>query len=437
MKKYFKLLIGILIFFPGLSLWGADAGLILDQTADYSGSANDGIFRKNNTPERDDASKKDNVLEYSSALIPWFSVYSGDNGGGFYFSASIRADWKDEKDKEDEEGKKKKALSFMPELLRTEFSWRSESGEFKLGRMQYTDPLGFIADGLFDGAFMSMDMGGGSVNMGTWYTGLLCKERANITMTPAEMESYNVILDYDNFMDTYFAPRRIVSTLGWEHPGLAEQVRVKLAVLGQFDLAKENSLNTQYFMGKFSAPVNDFVFDLGGCLETIEYADEYKMALAGEVGFSWLFTATRLSLTGRYSGGMPEKEDSKMTAFLPLSTVYQGNVLKARLSGISVVTLDYLCRLHRTFSANLAASCFLRSDLGAYSGYPVTAASDDDFDKKTYILGTELFGRFCWAPVSDIQINLGGGAFLPAMGNVARNAPLLWRAEINLTLALY
>jgi len=416
MKKYLKLLIGILFLWVS-PLWGADNGLILDQTADYSGSKSNGIFGK------DDA-KKENELEYSGVFIPWFSVYPGDNGG-FYFSASLKADWKNEN------------LSLMPELLRTEFSWRSESGEFKLGRMQYTDPLGFIVDGLLDGVSMSMDMGGGSVNMGTWYTGLLCKERANITMTPAEMESYNVILDYDNFTDTYFAPRRVISTLGWEHPGLDEQVRVKLAVLGQFDLAKKNNLNTQYFMGKISAPVNDFLFDLGGCLEAIEYLDENKIALAGEVGFSWFFAVTRLSLTGRYSGRVSEEDDSKMTVFLPVSTVYQGNILKARFSGLSVVTLDYLCRPHRTFSINLSSSCFLRNDLGTYNGYPVTAAGDDDLDKKSYILGTELFGRFRWAPVSDIQINLGGGAFLPAMGNVARKAPLLWRVEMNLTLALY
>jgi len=412
LRRNLILTAGITFLFSGLSsgarLWAADIGLMLDQTANYSGSKNNSIFER-----------KDNALEYSGALIPWFSAYPGDNSG-FYFSASIKADWKNE------------TLSYTPELLRTEFSWHYERGELKLGRIQYADPLGYIANGLFDGAYVSVDMGGGSVNMGAWYTGLLSKERANITMTPAELESYNTVLDYEHFTDTYFAPRRIVSALEWEHPGIAEQAQIKLALLGQFDLTRENSVNSQYLTGRLSVPVNDLIFDLGGCLETIEYKDEFKIALAGEIKFAWMFEITRLTLLGRYSGGVPENNDSKITAFLPLTTVEQGDILKAKLSGLSVVSLDYLCRLHRTFSIDLAASCFIRSDLGTYNGYPVTASNDDN-----HILGTELFGRFYWAPVSDIQINLGGGAFMPAMGNVARDTPSFWRMEMGLILALY
>jgi hypothetical protein len=410
MKKYLKLLVCILIFFPGLS-WATDVGLIMDQTAEYGGSENDDLFDFG----------RSGALECSGALIPWFSVIPGDNSD-FYFSASVRADWKNE------------TLSYIPELLRTEFSWRSESGEAKLGRMKYTDPLGFVADGLFDGAYISLDMGGASVNLGAWYTGLLYKERANITMTPAELQSYNTALDYENLMDTYFAPRRVVSAMGWEHLGLAEQAQLRIALLGQFDLTREDGINSQYLTGRLSVPVVDLIIDLGGCLETIEYSDEYKVALAGELKFTWMFAVTRLTLLGRYSGGMREDEDSLMTAFLPLSTVYQGNILKAKLSGLSVVSLDYLCRVHRTFSTGLTASCFMRNDLGTYKGYPLTA---DGENSSNSILGTELFGRLLWSPVSDIQINLGGGAFLPAMGNVARDAPLLWRAEVNLILVLY
>jgi len=412
LRKNPLLTAGITFLFFGLSLgarlWAADVGLILDQTAAYNGSENDSIFER-----------RDNASEYSGALIPWFSAYS-ENNSDFYFSASIRADWKNEK------------LYYTPELLRTEFSWHSQSGEFKFGRIQYADPLGFIVNGLFDGAYISMDIGGGNINMGVWYTGLLCKERANITMTPAELESYNTKLDYEHFTDTYFAPRRVVSTLEWEHLGLAEQAQIKLAVLGQFDLAEENNVNSQYFTGRLSVPVNDLVFDLGGCLETIEYEDEYKIALAGEIKFAWMFEITRLTLLGRYSGGVPKNNDSKMTAFLPLTTVEQGDILQTKISGLSIVSLDYLCRLHRTFSIDLAASCFIRNDLGTYNGYPLTTSNDDN-----YILGTELFGRFYWAPVSDIQINMGGGAFVPAMGNVARDAPFFWRIEMGLILALY
>jgi len=417
MKKYLKLLVCILIFFPGLSLWGADIGLILDQTTEYSGSENNGIFDFG----RDDTFGKSDALEYSGALIPWFSAPSGDNGN-FYFSASVRADWK------------KETMSYLPELLRTEYTWHAENGEVKAGRIKYTDPLGFIADGLFDGAYFSLDLGGGTASMGVWYTGLLYKERANITMTQEELQSFNTAVDYEKFTDTYFAPRRVVSALEWEHLGLAEQAQLKLSLLGQFDLTQETNLNSQYFTGKISVPVVDLVVDLGGCLEMIEYSNEYKIAMAGELKFAWMFEITRLTLSGRYSGGTPKKNDSLITSFLPLSTVYQGDILKAKLSGLSIVSLDYLCRLHRAFSVDLAASCFMRDDLGTYNGYPVIVSGNNN---DNHILGTELFGRFFWAPVSDIQINMGGGAFLPAMGNVARDVPFLWRVEMNFILVLY
>ena len=414
MKKYLKLLVCILIFFPDLSpweplwgsLWAADFGLVLDQTAGYDG------FTSNGTAANSSA------VDYSGTLVPWFSAVAGC-GNSVHISASVKVNWEND------------TLTYVPELLRTEFSWSFSHGKFKLGRMPYTDPLGYIAAGLFDGASISLDAGGGSVSLGAWYTGLLYKERANITMTPAELKSYNTVLDYEDFTNTYFAPRRVISVLGWEHPNLAERARIQLALLGQFDLAAEDSLHSQYLTGKLSVPVNALVFDLGGCLELMEFSDKYKIALAGELGVSWMFTAARLSLSGRYAGGVTENNDSMITAFLPLSTVYQGEILKAKFSGLSVVSLNYLGRLHRTFSTGLAASCFMRSDLGTYTGYPITAGADDG-----YILGTEMFGRLLWAPVSDIQINLGGGAFLPALGNVDRNAAMHWRVEMNFILAL-
>jgi len=412
MKKHLILTAGMVFLFSGLSLraplWGADFGLILDQTAGYGGAANSGA------PANSGAANS-GAFDYSGALVPWFSAVAGN--GGIHISASFKANWEND------------TLTYVPELLRTEFSWSFSSGEFKLGRMQYTDPLGYIAAGLFDGASISLDAGGGIVSLGAWYTGLLYKERANITMTQAELQSYYTVLNYENFMDTYFAPRRVVSALGWEHPGLAERARVQLALLGQFDLAGEDNLHSQYLTGKLSVPIDTLVFDLGGCLELMEFSDKYKIALAGELGVSWMFTAARFSLSGRYAGGEAEDGDSVIAAFLPMSTVYQGEILKAKFSGLSVISLDYLGRLHQTFSAGLAASCFLRSDLGTYNGYPAGAGNG-------YILGTEMFGRLLWSPVSDIQINLGGGAFLPALGNVDRDAAIHWRVEMNLILSL-
>jgi hypothetical protein len=398
MKKNLLLFVCMLTLFT-LSLWSKDFGIILDQSAGYGGSEDSGRF------------------DYTGAFIPWFSS-PADGKGNIYLSASIMADFKND------------TIKIIPELLRTEFTWSFNNGEFTFGRMMYTDPLGFIVFGLFDGAGVSFDLGGGSFSAGIWYTGLQYKERARITMTKAEKESYNADFNFSYFSDTYFAPRRIVSAFGWEHQGLAEIIQLKLAIINQFDLAKESKLNSQYAAAKLSVPLNDFVFDLGGCLEMIESSNEINLALAGTFSLSWMLPSSRLSLSGRYSSG--KTQYGSLTAFLPLSTVYQGEILKAKLSGLSVFSLDYLGKFHKTFSAGLNASCFLRSDLGTYNGYPVSAGSGDG-----YILGTELFGRLSWSPVSDIQINFRGGTFMPSLGNTAKDAGALWRTEINVIFALY
>jgi hypothetical protein len=398
MKRNILLFLFMLTNFT-LSLWAKDFGFVLDQNAGYSGSDINSEF------------------DYSGALIPWFSLPAGGKGN-IYLSASVMADFKNN------------VIKIIPELLKTEFTWSFNNGEFTFGRMRYADPLGFIASGLFDGAGVSFDLGGGTFSVGTWYTGLQYKERARITMTQAEHESYYADFNFNYFSDTYFAPRRVVSAFGWEHQGLAEIIQLKLAVINQFDLAKEDKLNSQYAAVKLSVPLNPFVFDIGGCLELIESSDEINLALAGTFGVSWMLPSAKLSLSGHYSSGAAQ--DGSIKAFLPLSTVYQGEILKAKLSGLSVFSLDYLGRFHKTFSAGLTASCFLLNDLGTYNGYPVSTGSVDG-----YFLGTELFARLSWNPVSDIQINFGGGTFMPSLGNAVKDAAALRRVEINVILALY
>jgi len=214
-------------------------------------------------------------FDYSSALIPWFSSPVCGKGN-IYLSASFMADFKND------------AMKIIPELLRTEFTLSFNKGECTFGRMMYNDPLGFIAAGLFDGAGVSLDLCGGSFSVGIWYTGLQYKERARITMTKAEQISYN-----------------------------------------QLDLAKEDKLNSQYLAAKLSVPLNAFVFDLGGCLELIEFSDETKIALAGVFGVSWMLPSARLSLSGRYSSGVAE--DGSLTAFMPLINRVSGGNTKGKI----------------------------------------------------------------------------------------------------------
>ena len=389
---------GLLILFLCASaplLPAFDFGLILNQDADYGGYGNDGSFT------------------YSGSLIPRLSALLGDTGS-LYISAVMEAAYDDE-------------WTFAPELLRTELSMYSGNLEFTAGRMYYSDPLGFIAQGLFDGAQIAYDTEAGTFSAGAWYTGFLYKRRANITMTAEDYERYAAALDFSDFKNTYFAPRRVVASLGWEHLGWP--VKTRLSLLGQFDVSGgDELLHSQYLVGKITMPHNMFSFDLGGCLELIQDDGESGTAFAAEAGIAFMPAARlpmKLSLLGCYSSAGEQ-------AFLPLTTVNKGEIFKPKLSGLSFVSLDYIARLNRELSAGVTSTYFIRSDLETYSGYPLADESD-----KGYFLGNEFFARLLWSPYSDLQINLGGGVFLPSMGNVEPKAEPYWQVKLNVVFSLY
>jgi hypothetical protein len=368
-----RLYILLMVLFSCPRLWAQDFGLILDQTAGYGGLQGDEKF------------------DYEGTLIPRYSTFLGDNGE-FYISAGIKV--------ESLNG----TITVIPELLRTELSWHFGIGDFKAGRMYYSAPLPFIAEGLFDGARLSFNTAIGSFSIGAMYTGLLYKKQVNIAMTDNELLSNSAKLDYADFANTYFAPQRVISALGWEYPNLLNIVRVRLALLGQFDLSDEK-LNSQYLAMRLTMPVKTLVIDLGGCLETIQKPGDSEIAFAGEMGFNWmlpLFAQSQLSLFGRYSSG----------AFKPVTSMTQGEVYKKRLTYLSMISLDYTARFNRYVSAGVSSSFF--------------ADSGGSF------LGNELFGKLYWSPASDLWLNLGGGLFFPKENNGN-----LWRLELNAVLSLY
>jgi len=401
MNKRLRLFLCFLLV-PCLFLAAVDFGLSLDQNADYGGFGNKGSFN------------------YSGILIPRFSALIADFAD-IYVSLGLEVSYSDE-------------LRFVPELLRTEFSLYSGILDLTAGRMRYSDPLGFIAEGLFDGALLSLTGDAGTFSIGAWYTGFLYKRRANIAMTSDEMQSYSASLEFNNFLDTYFAPRRLVWSLGWEH--LGGPVQARFSVLGQIDLSdgftlnRDGLLHSQYIAGKISVPGNLFAFDLGVCLGLAQDGGEFGLSHAAQFGVSFmppLPFPSRLSFLARNSSGV--SEDGLFTVFRPITTKTQGEILNARFSGLSLFSLDYIARVHRYFTFGITSTYFMRNDLGTFSSYPVSGESDG------YFLGNEFFARLLWAPVSDIRLNLGGGIFLPSLGNVAPNEENAWRLELNLVIS--
>jgi hypothetical protein len=385
-KKILKLSLCSLFIPISSSLPSWDFGLNLNQNAGVS----------------------ENGFRYSGNIVPRVSGLIGENGD-YYISAGVEAAFQEE-------------WAFIPELLRTEFSFRSGALAVKAGRMYHSDPLGLISSGLFDGARVSYDSSVGSFYAGAWYTGLLYKKRLNIEMTPED----------DNASE-YFAPPRLLAGLGWEHLSLGGELSASAALLGQFDLSDGEALNSQYIAGKVSIPVKAFSFDLGGGFQLIQQGNDFGTGFVAELGIGYvpqISLSSKISLLARYASGGND------FAFLPVTTIGQGNILGAKLSGLSMISVDYSARLYNTLSAGISSSYFIRNDLKTYSAYPLNSGSIEG-NSDGYLLGNEFFARLLWSPLSDIHANLGGGVFLPSMGDAAQKAKNSWRVEMNVVLLLY
>jgi hypothetical protein len=362
-------------------------------------------------------------FRYFGNLVPRVSGLIGENGD-YYISAGVEAAYQD-------------GLAFIPELLRTEFSFRSSALAVKAGRMYHSDPLGQIASGLFDGARVSYDSSVGSFYAGVWYTGLLYKKRLNIEMTAADYELTNAPMDTGDYASTYFAPKRLLAGLGWEHLSLGGETSASAAFLGQFDLSDGEALNSQYIAGKIVLPLTvfsyDFSLDLGGGFQLIQQEGKFGTGFLAELGIGFapqIPLSSKISLLARYASG------GNAYPFLPVTTIGQGNILGAKLSGITMIQADYSARLLDTLQAGISSSYFIRNDKKTYSAYPLSSGSIEG-NSGGNLLGNEFFARLLWSPFSDIHANLGGGIFLPSMGDAAPKAGSSWRVEMNVILLLY
>jgi len=389
----------------------------------YSLGAADFSLITNQHAETYNQKDEDNTYEYQADILPGFSFLLGDNGDFFIsagFTLGINGDF-----------------YHVPELLRTELSWRFGNLGIRAGRILYNDPLGFIASGLFDGVQFSYNSWAGTFSIGSWYTGFLYKTNANITMTEADLNLYNSPFEYSDFANTYFAPRRLLSSLDWEHTSIAELVHLKIAIIAQTDLSDEDyKYYSQYLTLKALIPVNKFTFEIGGSAETSRSeaaADNgLDIAFAWDLGVFWMLPTdfnSLLSLTLRAAGGKTEKT----SVFIPVTGKLYGDVLQVRMPGISILSLDYTARLNNSFGISISALHFVRNDLETYTAYPVNTENNTT----GYFLGTEFFARLVWSPFSDLHFNFGGGAFVPLLGNVNPNEKSIWRAELSAIIALY
>ena len=368
------------------------------------------------------AVSEDNAFDFKVDIMPRFSTLIGDNGE-FVLSAGFSIG-------------KEQDLFYIPELLRTEFSMRFDDSGIRVGRIGYSDPLSFIANGLFDGVQYYYNSDVGSFRIGAWYTGLQYKKRANIAMTDDDLLGISIPVSYDDFFNTYFASKRAFASVGWEHPSIGEFLHLNTAVIGQVDLNGSDAdyhYHSQYIILKAGVPIDNFLMEFGGSVELSQIVAEenkFNTAFAGEVGLFLLFPSrfnSRLSFTGTIASGMV---NDSIGAFIPITGKEYGYILKSIIPGLSVFSLNYSSRFDNFFSGSFTASYFVRNDLGTFIDYPVSA------DYEGYFLGPEVSARMTWSPASDLQFTLGCGAFFPFLGDAGPKEKIKWRVDLSVVMSI-
>ena len=358
-----------------------------------------------------------NYIYYSAAALPWFAAPLGEQvdlylsaAGGFEF--------------EDGEG-----VSPLFEVNRFELTYRPAAAlNFTVGRQNFRDSTGFVMSGLFDGVSAVVNFNGGQLNPGVFYTGLLYKKTASISLNIQDYIDY-----YDD--DLYFASRRIAGGLNWEKTGIFDsQASLHVSGIFQFDLNDTDIIvHSQYLAAKTAVPLTDtFNLNCGAMLELLEETDQdVRAAFAAAVDIQQLFYGAfpgMLAAGGRFSSGA---WNDNIGAFVPITGEAQGRVLRPNLSGIALLHAGYTVRLRRALYAELSAAYLFRTDSAAFADH------DLDLDSDSPALGGECYLGVSWSPLSDLMFTLGGGLFFPGMGNsFVDDAKVKYRFELTAGISL-
>jgi hypothetical protein len=390
-----------------------DAGLAVSQEAKASSEASAGSSASGNG---------DPVFFYSPVFAPWVSGVPG-RSVSFYLSGSVTLEY--------EEDSWRTPLA-LPELTRTELTWLpSPAVSFTLGRQHFADPSALAASGLFDGLSAAFAAGGGRFTAGAYYTGLLYKHTADILMTDRDRAEHGEPFSLD---EGYFASRRLLVSLQWEHPGPGPASSLALGLLGQGDLNGGESggrLHSQYLSVRYGLRLpKDLSLEGAAVLGAGETGGDMTLFFAASLGFGWDLPGSpddTLSLRGVYSS--PRTGD-RLDSFVPVNALPQGQVFTPAIGGVSAVKLGYTLRPLRTLSLGAEGSYFIRTDTETFRDTRNTLTEG-------YFLGGELFGAGSWTPLPDLALTFGGGAFFPRLGNAfASDAEIRWKTALRLILSL-
>jgi hypothetical protein len=295
--------------------------------------------------------------------------------------------------------------------------------------VEYRDPSLLAAKGRFDGADVSWDSGALRLSLGGYYTGFLYRDTANISVSPGDPVDYAAPLDYGDFADTYFAPRRALASLQIEYPGLVfTRGTLSAGILSQFDLSDApEKFNTQYALLRYQLALPGGFDAAAAGAASLALPGTGDAAFAASLEAGWMLPGAltdRLSLGVRWASG----EGPSTAAYIPVTGEAQGTVLKPELSGLMVLSAGYDARFVSSFSAGLKGRYFIRTDSLTFS--------DPHLKGDSRLLGLELSLALVWAPFSDLSFNLGGGIFLPETGEALKDAPAYRKLTLGAIFSL-
>jgi len=361
---------------------------------------------------------ENNLFAYNPSFTPWFS-WNGDKGLSVYLSGLLSLEYKKYFEDAGNNGLGKPPLVFEVALFAAKYRF-NRNVSLDAGRIGYTDTLGFAASGLFDGVRFDAALPAGNVSAGLFYTGLLYKETALILMTEGDAQKYAEPWDKD--LSAYFASRRTFAAFRWGMP-LGRANTLTAEFLAQFDLTgNDQTLHSQYGEIKFDFfPRNKFMITVGALLEALESEENFSAALGVLAGIRTDMPGSlndRLNIIFKFGSG--QRDDN--LAFTPLSSVAQGAVFQGTLSGLALLSANYSVRLNPTMFAEGTLRYFM--------------STHDDPSAEGNIYGGELWASLAWQPLDDIRLSVGGGVFLPGLGNMYPDADPSWKLNAVLSLSL-
>jgi hypothetical protein len=367
----------------------------------------------------------DSRITYWFAFTPWFSARLGDKAA-IYLSANIQEKCRDFIWKY-----RASPQEFAPEPQRFEIAWSPVNFvNLEAGRIFVEDPLGLVARDFFDGVRGVLAFRNGQISLAGLYSGLRYKGNTLIFMTPGD-------LALSEREKRYTASRRALASLNADYffnpwSGLA------LNALAQFDLNYGSTrLDSQYLIMKYHAnPVSPLFIHAGGVaglVETHGGSRDPALNFAASLGANLLTPGPLHDMLRFYALWTSGASNGKVGPFLPLTTIWQGEVFERKQSGLASFTAGYRVLPFTHFAFNMDFSYYLRTDRETVS-YPGLREGADG-----YALGGEVYGGTGWllrGQKFDAAVSAGGGAFLPQLGNVwERGAKTEWYFTVSVRIA--